>query len=135
MSTTNGSKQGPPISFRDRDIEVLIQQRTEPGFSRGNVASRDLARYYALLDAELPALSDAEQMALHDALNSTRLDAQSARMLWAIMDDAIRLDGLADKWEIDGWGLVNRLREMTPAQCLALVDASERYWAAVSQED
>ena len=126
-------KQGTPVQFRSATLEPLLQQRAAPGQSPGSIAARDLERYYALLAVSLPALSELETMALRDALNGTVLDVSTARLLWAGVDDAIRLDGLAEKWGIDGVALVARLRGLTLAQSLALVDAVERYWAEVSR--
>ena len=42
----------------------------------------------------------------------------------------IQLDGLAKQWEVDGDGLLAKLRALTPTQALAVIDAAERWWLA-----
>ena len=120
-------KQNPPVSFRDVNIEVQLDAR---GSARGITASRDLGRYYHALREELRAveLSESEAMLIIDACNGTLFEPHTIRLLWAQIDDAIVIDKLAGKWEIDGPALVAKLRALSYTQSLAVVDAAERYW-------
>lgn len=96
---------------------------------RSFAAYAALARYAALLDRELRAvqLTEAEALLIADAGNGTAWDAQSARLLWAEIADALD-DGLAAKWGVDGEALVAKLRALSAGQSLAVVDAIERAW-------
>lgn len=122
-----------PVQFRDAAIAARLRQRARPGDSPGSVAAADLARYHALLDRALAALALApdEAAAVVDALNGTWADGPLAldTLLWVTLDDAVRLDGLAAKWGIDGPALVARLRALDPIAATAVVDAAERFWA------
>jgi hypothetical protein len=42
-------------------------------------------------------------------------------------------DGLAEKWQIDGAALVEKLRALTFAQEVKLVEQIEAWWAAQSR--
>ena len=128
-----------PTSIRLRPgVATEIEARESPSTSRSQVINRDLDRLYALYKRTLPEiqLSVPEAMLIVDALNGTVFyDAGSATLLWASVEDSIRLDGLADKWGVDGKALVEKLRGLTPAQSLAVIDAAERFWTAVPEKE
>lgn len=121
------------IQFRNQRVAEAADARSRPG-KRNLTAARDLERYYSLLAAELAGieLSEAEASLVCDALNGTLFEPHTIRLLWAEVDDAIRHDGLAEKWGVDGPALVERLRSLTPGQAYALVDAVERFWLDAS---
>lgn len=77
-----------------------------------------------------PALSDAEMNAVRDALNGTLHEpaALIRGSIWMGVEDCL-LDGLAEKWAIDGGALVERLKAMTFAQEVALVETVEAWWS------
>lgn len=132
--------QGPPVQFRSMEVESAIGVRLSDYLgSPGRVAARDLERYYDILAAELRgvSLTEAEAMALVDALSGVLHEPpEVARtMLWAGVDDAICLDGLDAKWNIDGPALVAKLRALSPAQAMAVIDAVERWWVLVGAAD
>lgn len=106
--------------------ELSARQRGEE--APGSVAKRDLARYYALLTRSLPAFSEAEASLLVDACNGWLIEPHTAQLLWAEVADAISLDSLDRKWDVDGPALVERLRRLTPFEALAACDAIERFW-------
>lgn len=125
-----------PIVFRAVDeLTADLTARTGAN-SLGLTAQRDLERYYALLAAELRtvSLTAAEALLIADALNGTLWEPHTIRLLWAGVDDAIRLDGLAEKWQVDGAALVAKLRALTPGQTVAVIDAVERAWQADSDD-
>lgn len=126
--------ESPVIQFRALDdLQGQIDSRTSHWISsRGDIARRDLARYYHVLASDLRAvnLTEGEASLICDACNGTAfVDNRSISMLWAEIDDAIRLDGLDDKWHVDGPALVEKLRTLTWGQTAAIVDAVERFWA------
>jgi hypothetical protein len=51
-------------------------------------------------------------------------------MLGEEIEDALALDGLAAKWDVDGPRLVATILGWSLVQRLAVVDAVERFWAA-----
>ena len=125
--------------FQERLGGVPVETRGLAGVTatRSEVAQRDLARYYALLERELTRirLSEPEASLIVDAYNGTFWEPHTAPLLWADIDDAIRYDGLDQKWGVDGADLVARLRALAPFALLALVDAAERYWVAAGAGD
>ncbi len=90
-------------------------------------------RYIALL-AEArrdlrPQLSAQECGLILDACNGVAfLDAFSVRLLPEGVRDAVEMDGLDRKWQVDGPALLAKLQATTFTQRMALVDAIGRWW-------
>lgn len=122
--------RAPQVNFRPDDrLRAALAARAGDDAPLAYVARRDLERYYATLAADLRAvaLTAPEALLIADAGNGTAWDAQSARLLWAEVADALD-DGLAEKWRVDGPALVAKLRALSAGQALAVVDAIERAW-------
>lgn len=107
----------PQADLSTNEVEALMSE----------TARRDLERYYDLLTRSLPKFSAGEAMLLADVLNGTIHAPYSVSLLWAQVSDAVQ-DGYAQKWQIDGSALVERLRSLTPFECMAIADAIERAW-------
>ncbi len=119
------------VSFDPWPLTDHLESRRDmlnPGL--GEVARRDLERYYDTLAAELHRvrLTVSEAWALCDLLNSTWVDGLCARHLADELEDGL-VDGIAQRWGIDGLGLIARLRRLGPTALLAICDAVERWWA------
>lgn len=131
------SERHPHVQFRLGELAEPVRARETPGLGANRICQRDLDRYYAVISAELAALelSESEAMLIVDALNGTIAEPAAAQrtMLWAGVADAIALDGLAEKWVVDGDALTTKLRGLSLAGSLAVIDAAERYWAAVGR--
>lgn len=117
------------VQFRPGPLAGPLAERGEPS-AAGSTARRDLGRYYALLARALGAvqLTEAEASLLCDASNGTLWEPASIPLLWAGVDDAIRLHGVDRQWGVDGPALVARLRALDAGASWALVDAVERFW-------
>ena len=125
---------GPP----DEPLHWGVNSRSSQRLSVGAVASRDLERYYRLLDRTLTGVlfSVAEASAIVDACNGTLWDSFSLFGGLALgLEDAISGDQLDAKWGIDGERLLAKLRALEPVQHLAIVDAIERFWDADLSRD
>lgn len=124
---TDVDRRQSPVQFRPGFLAAPLDAR---GDNRNQTADRDLARYYALLDRELATLNltPDEALAVLDALNGTWLDEHAIPLLWADIEDAIRLDALDEKWSLDGPALLAKLKRLTFGQAFALADAAERWW-------
>lgn len=88
-------------------------------------------RYMEILRrTELPALSEAEINALRDCNNGTWHEPASMirGALWLSIEDSLP-DGLADKWQIDAAALIDKLKSITFAQEVKLIEAIELYWS------
>lgn len=125
-----------PISFFDRDVERALAARTsvESQAARSQTAKRDLDRYYALLARSLPTFSQPEASILCDVANGTLFEPHTMMLLWANVADAEQ-DGIAQKWQITAEqfaAFVARLRRLSYAECVAVVDACERAWHLMS---
>jgi hypothetical protein len=118
----------PNVQFRAGQITPALAARACRGHNMNDVARRDLARYYSMVDAELRAveLREAEAGLILDACRSVIFDETNYRLLWAEVQDAIQNDALMGRWDVDGAPLVAKLQALTPGQRLALVDAIER---------
>jgi|GEM_PF-3002657 len=87
-----------------------------------------LERYYATLERELRTvrLAENETLLLCDLHSRTDWDNRSMFLLWLGLEEGLD-EGLAEKWGVDGIALLERLKTLTPAQSLAVVDALERW--------
>lgn len=121
------------IQFRAGDTLLLEIQARDEGHGPGPTARRDLERYYYMIRSSTPTFSEAEARLLVDALSGIITEPHTAHLLWAVVDDAIRLGRLDEKWGVDGWALVQRLRnDLTPFEALAIADAVERVWSLMA---
>ena len=120
---------------------ALLPELDARGEERSTVLSRDLIRYYALLrEARAQvreSLTPAELSAILDVQNGHWYGQGLLRgeEIWANIEDGCRLDGLAEKWEIDGSALVATLQALEPWHIHALADAIERFWEAVGRDE
>lgn len=123
----------PPDVFKE------VSSRVRGSRDRSATIARDLNRLYDLYKLALLGvqLTTAEACLVCDALNGTWMDVGSADTLWAEVADGIRLNGLDQKWGVDGEALIAKLKGLDRLTCLALVDAAERFWvvAPTSGED
>lgn len=99
-----------------------------------------IIRYGGIMAAECPALALAEWQMICDMLNATVTDADyrdadPARFLWADIAEAGRLDGLADKWDIDTEALSARVRAMTYSQQCAILEVVAMFWRSPKLND
>jgi len=118
------------VQFRPGPVADELRARLEPEASAGEIARRDLERYYHHLRLALAGVdfTEAEALAICDALNGTFHEPRTAQLIWAEIDDACRLESLHEKWGFDRESLVRKLRNLPPFACMAVVDAVERFW-------
>jgi len=114
-----------------------IEKRYHMEGERSTVINRSLDRYFDLLARtrrELRKLLDDKEMGLIlDALNGTAFfDTFGIYLVQHEIADAISMDGLDKKWEVDGKALVEKMNAMNDAQRLALVDAVQCWWDRVA---
>lgn len=141
MSNPTGN---PLVSFRADDAwRAPVRERQEDGEPEGSVIRRDLARYYEVLRQELARglpFSAQEMALICDALNGYSIAYLSdydvhLRAWWINVEDAIQLNGLAEKWEVaEPATLVARCRNLSPGATAALLDAVARWWARPTVE-
>lgn len=110
-------------------LRVELDEQIKSRGTRSTIITRDLERLYTLYRRALQQarLSVDEACLVVDALNGSIMDATP--LLWANIEDSIQLDGLDQKWSIDGPALVEKLRGLNDIQVLAVVDGAERFWA------
>lgn len=48
--------------------------------------------------------------------------------MWGKIDDAIGLNQLDSKWQVNGQALVRKFQSLTPCQIFAVIDAVEQFW-------
>lgn len=115
--------------FRDASIKQSLLTR---GNSSGDIARRDIDRYYVLLADALRRvkLTSNEAMLLCDALNGTlnEFRINPAQALVFSVQDAIDLDSLDSKWEVDKTSFLAKLKGLNTLEAAAVLDAVERFW-------
>lgn len=117
-----------------------IEARTTPGLERGGgqrsqTFAKCLSRYFYLMAQARAGLrsqklfSDQELGLLCDALNGSLYnEPRTVNYLPAEIADAIQLDNLSEKWEVDGPALIEKLNGLAQIELFALVDGIEMWW-------
>jgi hypothetical protein len=103
-----------------------------PGSLSGRINSI-VIRYGNIVAATCPTLSRGEWLLICDMLNGTVLDTDSrdadpSRYLWADISESGKFDGLAEKWNVDTADLSTRVRAMTPAEQIAILEVVGHFW-------
>lgn len=121
------------IRLPDHHIAALTERGDKLASTLREIIDRYLellARGRAIAARELSV----DQVALvADALNGTWMQADTIHLLYAEVEDAIKLDGLDTKWGVDGRWLIARLRSLPDHVTAALVDAIERFRTRVGR--
>jgi len=107
-----------------------MKKEIEARGPRSTVIGRDLGRLYTLYRRALAQIKFTvdEGCLIVDVLNGLLVDTNSPHLLWAEIEDAIKLNRVDQKWNVDGEALVVKLRTLNEIQCMAVIDAVERYW-------
>jgi hypothetical protein len=123
---SNLDEQYPRVNFRlGVQIGDEIAVRSESGKTPDSIAKRDLDRYYILLSRSLPTFLESEALFICHALNDSRGNPRMIHRIWVdvceVLDDS-------DQVDFNKIALVERLKALTPFECMAVFDAVERYW-------
>lgn len=113
------------VNLRPDILDALAERG-----QRAPTINRDLTRLYFLYDRALRRLDLTvdEACLIVDAMNGTIHDERTSLMFSFGVEDAIQLDGLDEKWGVDGNALMDKLSTLDEIGCMAVVDAAERYW-------
>ncbi|GGK22800.1 hypothetical protein GCM10010965_14630 [Caldalkalibacillus thermarum] len=114
------------LSIR-KEILDLIDERGE---ARSSTINRDLERLYTLYRRALNVIEFGvnEACLITEALETKNMTAETAHLLWAYVEDALRHKHLSKVWNVDGSELVEKLRSLNEIQAMAVIDAVERFW-------
>lgn len=129
----------PPARYTKLSITLaprLCQEIALRGDVCSGVIGQGLARYYALLREARGRLREqltpTELSAILDVLNGHWWSEQLCVVeIWATIEDGCRLDGLAQKWNIDGPALIAKIKRLDLVAVHALADACIRFWHRV----
>ena len=102
------------------------------------IESRDLKRYYALLNYYLLETTWTENEAhlICEALKDYQFedDPEQARTVWKQIHNAVHRDHLDQKWSINQEIFHRKVQDLNELEAIALVDAVERYWVRAKSE-
>jgi len=132
------SNRPTQIQFRSTAIEPELHAR---GDSPGQVAARDLTRYYVLINqARLRVhefFADPNEWALmREAIAGTPGMDYQPHLFVVSIEDAIKLDGAHIRFGIaDADDLIQRLHSLTSLETVALLDTVERWWITQERVD
>lgn len=126
-------------AFKSKSVaearEMLVEVLQDPAYSPDELAWAVEAIGYEMTGR----LTYSEVMALCDVLNghlATSADIRyGGQMLAAEIADACALDGLGEKWQIDGKALAEKLRALTDPQAWWVAHQARVWWHAVSSGD
>ncbi len=104
----------------------------EQSYDRSATIAKSLDRYFYALAAARRGLrerfSAGEQGLLLDVANGCLFSSPSAIGFIEHEVAGALVDGAAEKWQVDGPALVEKLAALTYAEKLSLIDAAERWW-------
>lgn len=103
----------------------------EQSYDRSAVIARSLDRYFYALSAARRGLrerfSAGEQGLLIDVMNGALFASPCAINYIEHEVAAALIDGAAERWHVDGAALMKKLKALSYAEKLALIDAAERW--------
>lgn len=121
----------PQVKFRTgKDLEAELASRseemTDSAYSR--VAKRDLERYYAMMARDAPVFSEDEALVLVNALNGAKYQPELVHRLYIDVQEYLEEN---EEYRLSGnvLTLVLRLKEMKVLECMAVIDAVEKFWS------
>lgn len=124
------------IYIPDRLDAVLGPCGETTGMSLSGRIAAIVDRYGEIIRRHRPQLTRAEWMLLMDALNGWASWAEAGRTLMIgialEVEDAIAMHRLDAKWGLapqQAQELVRRLRELSFAEAISVIDAAEMFWA------
>jgi hypothetical protein len=124
----------------DNALLAIVDARTGSNGGRSVVIRALISGYAEIVRRERPELDAAEWNAIRDALNGMWLLAEQSGIgmlasgLPHELADACRLEGLAEKWTIDGPALVRKVEALGFAARVAVLDDVLRFWARMDVE-
>ena len=126
----------PPATLAQVEARQANPQ-DEQSTDRSSTIAKSLDRYFYALAAARRGmrsrLSEGEQGFILDALNGTLFSEPfSVGIIEHEIADAIA-DGYAEKWQVDGPALIEKLTALSYCEKLAIVDAAERWWNRVAR--
>jgi hypothetical protein len=143
--------QGPPISFRSVALEPELAARAPKGRGLGQVAKRDLARYYNLLRllrqdltlsiGEALVICAAMREVIHDVdLPQAETWTTAYALVFRTTDGAdFRHFGLTpahqQRWGTNGAALRSKVAGWSFEQRCAVLDGVERFWLRCASVD
>ncbi len=77
-----------------------------------------------------PELTINEALLIVDATNGIIIhpDILAEQLLWMNVEDAIQMDALDKKWEVDGAALVNKLKALSNQEAVTLLEKIKQFW-------
>ena len=114
----------------DENLEKQLLARGESD-TWPEIAVRDLNRLYSLYQEALAdaALTVEEAILICEVLNETELDHNNAHGLGAAVADICKRTNRHKDWDIEDYQpLVEKLQACSQLQCVAIIDAAERFW-------
>jgi hypothetical protein len=136
------------VSFRAKpEMEAELAKRIESRESEPNpeidglinitrpqninqVVVRDLERYYIALNYNRPRFPLNEAMLIMDAMNGCLFQSEMPDSVRLNILDAIEMDGLDKKWEVDRAAFMERLKSLSSFELIAIADAVEQGWSS-----
>jgi len=124
------------ITMPAHTLQAVEARQARPGeeqsYDRSATIAKSLDRYFYAIDAARRGLrerfSAGEQGLLLYVANGALFASPCAINFIEHEVAAGIVDGLAEKWQVDGPALVEKLAALTYCEKLALVDAAERWW-------
>jgi hypothetical protein len=103
--------------------------------SRSALINAVADRYQEAIRRSTPTLQSGEWLLVFEALNGASLvDVFYVSAAPTFIEDAINLDCLAEKWEVDGAAMLEKTMRFNFCELLAMVDAAERFWSYTAAE-
>ena len=126
------------ITLSERTHTAVESKSENFDWNISGTLERLVSRYTDLLRREAATLDkmfdDKEKGLILDALNGTGFfDSFAIYMVGAEVIDAIEMDGLDKKWDVDRAALTDKLNSLNNGQLHSLVDGVQTWWNATTK--
>lgn len=130
--------------YRTPTLDAVISARLKnpntddaEGRSRSSLVTAIADRYAEICKRHMPDFSAGEWCLIFDVLNGCWMRenaALSANGIAHSVADGTTMDGMGEKWAVDGLDLARRIDALPFAGKIAILDTAERFWALGAKE-
>lgn len=111
------------LYLNDKSMDII-----GPAENQSRRVNSIISHYGRITTEAAPDLTLAEWSFLCDMLNGTYIEDNTGDYLWADIAESGKLDGLADKWELDAEAFSAKIREFSTAARCVIIDVVTKFW-------
>lgn len=113
----------------DAALRKEMSTRVNDMQTDGQIAKEIFNAFFTICRESLRRLelTEDEATCLVDCFNGTIIEFNYAHLIWANVEDAFKLEGLDQKYNLDH-SFIEKLKSLDVGTCVAILDAVKRFW-------